>query len=335
MTQNTLQRIPEWFKLKHECSAIKSIKEQIKQVAPTSCTVLVVGETGVGKGFAAYRVFAKSNRTDHPLVHINCATPPETQVEAELFGYHKKPLLGHSEPVLEQLEQLAGGSIIIDEISELSEETQAYFLEVLELIEQAGADREDSTYDVRFIVTSQYDLKRLVEEGKFNKRLYYHLNVFTIFLPPIRNRGEEKIEIATLLLLKLASKHNKNISHFDDKALEFIRQYTWPGNYREMRNTIERAVILASDPIISALHLQLPQQPISESAELSKGSVSRTEGVQEMSLEDYFRHFVLEHQEQMNETELAQKLGISRKCLWERRQKFGIPRKKVSSPTQH
>jgi len=318
-----------------ECDAIKTICRQIRQIAPTPCTVLVSGETGTGKSLFAKRIYELSNRTEQPLIHINCATPPETTVEAEVLGYHKKSLTGHSEPSLEHLTDLNGGTFLIDEISELPPESQAHFLEVLEIIEKHNNTPGLPSIDIRLIVTTQNDLRQLVEENKFNKRLFYHLNVFAIDIPPLRERGSDKINIAETLLKQFCTKYNKSLRGFTPDAIQAIDQYQWPGNYRELSNIIERAVVMATGHQVSA-DLMLLDKEISNNASHKPSNQdtsglaepSKAETSQNLSLEDYFQHFVLEHQDFMTETELAQKLGISRKCLWERRQKLGIPKRK-------
>jgi len=318
-----------------ECDAIKSICLQIQQIAPTNCTVLISGTTGSGKGLVAQNIFDLSGRTEENFVHINCTTPPETPIEAEIFGYHRNSLQSHHEPSLEQLKAMSGGTLMIDEISELAPECQAYFLEVLELIERHNMSSDD-TIDVRLIVTTQHDLKTLAQQNSFNQRLYYHLNIFTIVIPPLRDRGADKIKIAEKLLTQACRKYGKNIHGFSPEAIAAINDYHWPGNYRELRNTIERAVVLAQCEYLNAdqLVLESPQPQASpKPIALAPAETAATSSEPDMSLEDYFQHYVLDHQEQMSETELAKKLGISRKCLWERRQKYGIPRKKNGAPS--
>ncbi len=318
-----------------ECDAIKTICRQIRQIAPTTCTVLVVGETGTGKSLFAQRIFELSDRTEKPLIYINCATPPETKVEAEILGYHKKTLTGHSEPNLEHLTAVNGATLLIDEISELSNDAQANLLEVLELVEKINASGDQTPIDTRLIVTTQDDLRSLVHNNKFNKRLFYHLNVFTIDIPPLRDRGSDKIRIAETLLEQACKKYNKAAGVFTTDAIRQINDYHWPGNYRELSNIIERAVLLSEDNKISAEQMNLEKE-IGTSGEQPQDNSGlaepvRPENNQDLSMEDYFKHFVLEHQDQMTETELAQKLGISRKCLWERRQRLGIPKRKAAA----
>ena len=317
-----------------ECDAIKSICQQISQIAPTNCTVLISGSTGSGKGLVAQNLFDLSGRTDEKFIHINCATPPETAIEAEIFGHHRQSLLAHHEPSLNQLKAMTGGTLLIDEISELAPECQAYFLEVLELIERHNMNTEEPI-DVRLIVTTQHDLKSLAQQNSFNQRLYYHLNIFTIAIPPLRDRGADKTKIAEKLLKQACKKYAKNIQGFSIDAIVAINDYHWPGNYRELRNTIERAVVLAQSERLNADQLVLENTPrIIEPSTQPLASITAKKinsEDPELSLEDYFQHYVLDHQEHMTETELAKKLGISRKCLWERRQKYGLPRKKSSS----
>jgi len=313
-----------------ECDAIKSICQQIQQIAPTNCTVLISGTTGSGKGLVAQNIFDLSGRTEESFVHINCTTPPETPIEAEIFGHHRKSLLSHHEPSLDQIKAMNGGTLMIDEISELAPECQAYFLEVLELIERHNMSSDD-TIDVRLIVTTQHDLKTLAQQNRFNQRLYYHLNIFTIVIPPLRDRGTDKIKIAEKLLTQACRKYGKNIRGFAPDAITAINDYHWPGNYRELRNTIERAVVLTQCEYLNADQLVLespPLQAVPTTVTPTPAEAAPASDEPDMSLEDYFQHYVLDHQDNMSETELAKKLGISRKCLWERRQKYGIPRKK-------
>jgi len=317
-----------------ECEAIRIVQRQIRQIAPTDCTVLVVGETGTGKGVTARYIHEQSQRAGDPIVYINCATPAESRLEAELIGENKDAQGVISQPYLQHLLQINGQTLLVDEISELSLEGQANFLEALELIEKSNMG--PTPIDIRLIVTSQFDLKELVRKNKFNKRLYYHLNLFNLQLPPLRERGLDKINIANHLINESCQKYNKTSLTLTPEAMQAIDTHRWPGNFREMRNTIERAVVMADTDTIGPDLLVLDSEPFDELPE-APAAVASTAPIalpdaqptsNDMSLEDYFQHFVLAHQDHMNETELAQKLGISRKCLWERRQRLGIPRKK-------
>lgn len=318
-----------------KCDAMRIIRNHIDQVAPTNCTVLVIGEVGVGKSLIARRIHGLSLRNKRPLIHLSCATLAETGIDAELFGIHKKALSGYGQLSLDHLRELGGSTLLLDQIEALTKEQQAYLLEALEAIERLNDSSVSREIDLRLIVTAGHDLKQLVGKKQFNKRLYYHLSAFTIRIPPLRERGEDILEIARNLLQEEADRYGKESLSFSGCAVSAIEGCQWPGNYRELNNAIERAVVICGSKKITAQMLMLDQNmvearddsPLSgvheKLAEPSRGNVS-----EDLSLEDYFQHFVLEHQGSMTETELAQKLGISRKCLWERRQKYGIAKRK-------
>jgi DNA-binding NtrC family response regulator len=174
--------------------------------------------------------------------------------------------------------------------------------------------------DVRVVAATHRDLKRAVSQGEFRDDLYFRLRVVELQLPPLRERGDDILELAQFMLDKACRQLNKPAMQLDPGALKLIRQHNWPGNVRELENAMERAVILSEAGSISAEQLGL--EPL-----LKAGSGNGAD----LSLEDYFRQFVLEHQDHMTETELARRLGISRKALWERRQRFALPRARKGS----
>jgi len=193
-------------------------------------------------------------------------------------------------------------------------------------------------------------LKSLAEQGEFRQDLFYRINVMRLTLPPLRERGKDILEIAEVLLQRRCEELDKPALYFSPKAIQAITTYTWPGNVRELENVIERAVILCETEEIDNDMLDIDLELVNvnqlrTSKDLSLSVVGdyapskpqpltmSADPAEDLSLEDYFQRFVLEHQDSMSETELAQKLGVSRKCLWERRQRFGIPRKKSSAKT--
>ena len=319
--------------IRGQSSAIKDVCDRAQQIAATDRTVLIIGETGTGKGLIAQKVYHQSNRKDKPLIRINCATPPDTPLKCDLLGISKEDYQASTSAAINNLRGLAGATLLIDEISELSTESQAHLLEVLEWIENENSFSGKDKIDIRLIITSQHDLKNLAEMGRFNKRLYYHISLFTLSIPPLRKRGEDKQRIAEHLLEETCAKYNLSNKTFSKDAIQAINDHSWPGNYRELRNTVERAALLTQGNEITTRDLELDiiagLKENDEERYPQKLAESDTTNVEQgLSLEDYFQHFVLENQENMTETELAQKLGISRKCLWERRQRYSIPRRK-------
>lgn len=304
-----------------DCEAMQRVFERIRKVAPTDTSVLILGESGTGKELVARSVHDRSTRADGPLIAVNCAAIPESLIEAELFGHEKGAFTGAHGARRGLVETASGGTLFLDEIGELPLAAQARLLRVLQEgeIRRVGASHPIRV-DIRLVAATHRDLSRMVEERTFREDLYFRIHVMEIRLPPLRERGEDLPELARFLLMKACRRLNRPPLRFSEEAMAQIRQYYWPGNVREMENAIERAVILADSTTVTADLLALPQS--------ERESVSHA---LDLSLEDYFREFVLEHQDEFTETELARKLGISRKALWERRQRLGIPRPKNAS----
>jgi len=189
--------------------------------------------------------------------------------------------------------------------------------------------------DVRLIAATHRNLKELAAKAEFREDLYYRLNVLELHLPPLRDRGNDVLELAEFMLERSCGKMNKGQMKFGNEARQAILQYQWPGNVRELENAVERAVILADSNTITPDNMAIdvsPDRYVSQTLKdnlIDDSPLSEPENQEDLSLDDYFVHFVLENEDTMNETDLARKLGISRKCLWERRQRLGIPRKKA------
>jgi len=307
-----------------ECAAMREAFERIRRVAPTDTTVLVLGESGTGKELAARAVHENSLRADAPIITVNCAAIPEGLIESELFGHEKGAFTGAVDTRQGLIEMADGGTLFLDEIGELSASTQARLLRVLQQgeIRRVGADR-DRKVDIRLVAATHRDLRQLVAEQRFREDLYFRLRVMEVVLPPLRDRGDDIPQLADYLLGKTCARLNRAPMAFAEDAVAALRGYRWPGNVREMENAIERAVILSDGSQVRAADLALG--PV-ESTPPPQAADAPGSGGQ--SLEDYFRQFVLEHQESLTETELARRLGISRKALWERRQRFDLPRPK-------
>jgi transcriptional regulator with PAS, ATPase and Fis domain len=270
-------------------------------------------------------VHENSLRRDAPIITVNCAAIPEGLIESELFGHAKGAFTGAVEARQGLIEMADGGTLFLDEIGELSLQTQARLLRVLQQgeIRRVGADH-DRQEDIRLVAATHRDLRQLVDAQQFREDLYFRLRVMEIMLPPVRERGPDIDALADFLLAKTCRRLNRQPLSFADDARTAMRDYPWPGNVREMENAIERAVILSDDGPLRADALALgPAQ-----APPAAASRVAVEPCGDQSLEAYFRSFVLAHQDELTETELAKRLGISRKALWERRQRFDLPRPK-------
>jgi DNA-binding NtrC family response regulator len=320
------------------CPPMQDLYSKIRKVAPTDSNVLIQGESGTGKELVARALHNLSRRAKAPMISVNCAAIPETLIESELFGHEKGAFTGASAGRAGLVEAADGGTLFLDEIGELPLEAQARLLRVLQEgeIRRVGSVQSQKV-DVRLIAATHRDLKGLAKIGQFREDLYYRLHVIALKLPALRERGPDVNEIAHAFLARQSAKIGRTDLKFAPDAEQAIRHYSWPGNVRELENAVERAVILSESPDISAdllgIDIELSDIDVEEFIGLApqqpSGSSTAHEPTEDLSLEDYFQHFVLEHQDHMTETELARKLGVSRKCLWERRQRLGIPRRKT------
>ncbi len=323
------------------CAAMQEMYSKIRKVAPTDSNVLIQGESGTGKELVARALHNLSRRAKAPLISVNCAAIPESLIESELFGHEKGAFTGASAGRAGLVEAADGGTLFLDEIGELPLEAQARLLRVLQEgeIRRVGSVQSQKV-DVRLIAATHRDLKSLSKIGQFREDLYYRLHVIALKLPALRERGADVSEIARAFLVRQSTRQGRPELSFAADAEQAIRHYPWPGNVRELENAIERAVILCEGNSISAelLGIDIELDDLEDDftglpAQSSGLGHEPSEPTEDLSLEDYFQHFVLEHQDHMTETELARKLGISRKCLWERRQRLGIPRRKSSGAT--
>ncbi|UTW45067.1 sigma-54-dependent Fis family transcriptional regulator [bacterium SCSIO 12696] len=311
-----------------DSAPMQQLFDIIGKVAPTDATVLICGETGTGKELVAKAIHQQSSRNQQPLICVNCAAIPETLIEAELFGYEKGAFTGASEARTGLVAAAHGGTLFLDEIGELPAEAQARLLRVLQEGEVRPIGSVSSRkVDVRLLAATHRNLKQLCQQGKFREDLYYRIDVVNLSVPALRHRDRDILKIAHYLLDKFSRKFHKTGQALSPEAADTIANHSWPGNVRQLENALQRAVILCnSGEAIEASLLGLDASGENHSSGRETNSACE-DSEQSMSLEDYFTRFVMEHQDSMSETQLAQKLGISRKCLWERRQKLGIPRR--------
>lgn len=319
-----------------DCQAMQAVYSRIRKSAPADVTVLIQGESGTGKELVARAIHRQSQRAQAPLICVNCAAIPETLIESELFGHEKGAFTGASAARTGLVEAADGGTLFLDEIGELPLDAQARLLRVLQEGEIRKIGSVETRYvNVRLIAATHRDLHALSKSGEFRLDLYYRLNVMQIDLPPLREREDDILEIADTLLANACKRHQREGLKLSRSARREIRDCLWPGNVRELENALERGVILAEGHLIHPGDLGIGlsstgriRSPTAAPSPHTPPAPETQDYEVDLSLEDYFQHFVLEHQDQMSETELAQKLGISRKNLWERRQRLGIPRKK-------
>ena len=232
---------------------MKDVLQSTERVAKTDATVLVLGESGVGKELVARYVHENSERVDKPFIAVNCAALPENLLESELFGYEKGAFTGASSRKFGKFELADKGTILLDEVTEMDFRLQAKLLRVLQEreVEVVGA-KFPKKVDVRIIATTNRNLAQYVEEGKFREDLYYRLNVFPIHVPPLRDRKEDIPPLVAYFL----KKHSKGMDvRIEEGAMELLKQKSWKGNVRELENTIARACILSNYSLIKTAHL--------------------------------------------------------------------------------
>ncbi|MDH5354308.1 MAG: sigma-54 dependent transcriptional regulator [Gammaproteobacteria bacterium] len=304
------------------CEAMNEVLDRINRVAPTNATVLIFGETGTGKELVARAIHAQSERRKQPLISVNCGAFSENLIESELFGHEKGAFTGAMQTKKGLIEAASGGTLFLDEIGELPLEAQASLLRVLQEneIRRVGSSKTISV-DVRILVATHKNLKRMVDDKLFRDDLYYRLNVFELNLPPLRERGRDISKLADKILTKMSNRIHRREMIFSDAAYARMLEYIWPGNVRELENIIERAIILCRGHCIDADDLGL-------SNSIKGQNLPTYELDNKLSLDDYFVSFVKRFQSEYNETELAGMLGISRKNLWERRQRLEVPARK-------
>jgi DNA-binding NtrC family response regulator len=242
-----------------ESPAMKRMIATLKKFAQTDSTILITGETGTGKSFLSGAVHYNSRRRSRPFIKINCANLPETLLESELFGHEKGSFTGANKTRVGRLEQAREGTVFLDEIGEMSGSLQAKLLRVLEekSFERVGGNRTIHS-DVRIIAATNRRPEDQVTEGNFREDLYYRLNVLRVHLPPLRERDECVVPLAEYLLSKICRNLKKKIDGFTPEVIAAFARYSWPGNIRQLANTIERAAILEDTGQIRMQHIILP-----------------------------------------------------------------------------
>ncbi|MBI5344841.1 MAG: sigma-54-dependent Fis family transcriptional regulator [Deltaproteobacteria bacterium] len=239
-------------RVKGSSPPMRRVFEQIEMIAPTNMTVVLQGESGAGKEVIARMIHLKSRRKDGPFIAIDCGAMPETLVESELFGYEKGAFTGAGERKEGLFELASGGTLFLDETTNIANSVQAKLLRAIQerSVRRLGG-KKDIDIDVRIVVATNSDFNELVRLGRFRSDLYFRLNEFAINVPPLRERTEDILPLAELFIEEANVELGKNVKGLSEEAMEVLKGYDWPGNIREMRNLVRRAVLAASSDYIS------------------------------------------------------------------------------------
>jgi two-component system response regulator HydG len=304
-------------------TAMTKLLETVAQVAPSEATVLVTGESGTGKEVIAGAIHYNSPRREGPFIKINCAAIPETLLESELFGHEKGSFTGADRRKEGKFRQANGGSLFLDEVSEMSLGMQVKLLRVLQEREITRVGGEEVIrVNVRVITATNRDLLLEIDAGRFRQDLFYRLNVVTLHVPPLRERKDDIPPLAEHFMKMFAEKNRKNVKGFTPQAMDRLLRYDWPGNVRELMNTVERGVVLTRSEYIDEGELTpiLLGRPIEE-GQTPAGGVA---GVS--SLEVLEKATILKTLEQTggNKSEAARRLGITRRTLHQKLKKYGM-----------
>ncbi|RDI92694.1 sigma-54 dependent transcriptional regulator [Thermosipho africanus Ob7] len=296
-------------------------KEQAKKVAKTPATVLLRGESGTGKELFAHAIHNASNRSDKPFVTVNCAAIPENMLEVELFGYVEDAFMGTKGEKVGLIEEADGGTLFLDEIGKMPLSLQAKIVRFIENGEfiPVGSNRIKKV-NVRIIASTNMDLEQMLKRREFLSELYYRLNVFPIFIPPLRERKEDIDELANHFVKKISNQYRRNITKITDNAISYLKSYDWPGNVRELENVIGRAIINMSitENILDKRHFP--------TLFLENTNQTKYEGSLKSLVEDFERKVIeaalRENKGDRNLT--AKKLGISLRTLYYKMEKYGL-----------
>jgi DNA-binding NtrC family response regulator len=295
------------------------IFETLEKVIPTKSNILILGESGTGKGLIAELIHCNSPRRDKPFISINCSAIPEGLLESELFGYKKGAFTGAVSDKLGLIPLAHEGTLFLDEIGDMPPNLQAKLLKVLETGEvQPLGDTRLKTVDIRIISATNVDIEKRIKEGSFREDLYWRLNVIEIKIPPLRERKDDIEMLAQHFIDKFARGHNKTIKGLDQQAISLLLKYSWPGNVRELANVMERAVVLAQDSRITARDLPDKLRKDAEPIEIS--STLKT------YLSDYEKNLLIKlyHAHNKDKEETANALGIDLATLYRKFKKYGI-----------
>ena len=330
---NTTYRLgdPEETKTTSNSPAMHQVLQLARKVSASDATVLILGETGTGKEVISTAIHNWSKRSDKPMIKVNCGAIPDNLLESELFGYEKGAFTGAASSKPGRFEFADGGTIFLDEIGDIAPQLQVKLLRVLQerTFERLGGIRPVSV-DVRVIAATNKDLKEAVRKGEFREDLYYRLNVVPINLPPLRERKEDIGNLVNTFLRSAAGISGGTIKEMSPEAMEYLMNYNWPGNIRELENIVERCVVITESNVIDAD--SLPQEILSYngqsegSSSSSRVSSDSSEPLLNSAIDDREKEVIIKalKEHDGNKTKTALALGISRRSLHRKIQKYEI-----------
>src|SRR5579884_2727095 len=305
-------------------AAMQEIFATVSRVAPTRATVLLCGESGVGKDMIARAIHHHSPRKDKPFVKINCTAIPENLMESELFGYEKGAFTGANTTKPGKFEQADTGTVFLDEIGDVPGSIQVKLLRILQEreFERLGSNKTRHI-DVRVLAATNVDLRAALEQGTFREDLYYRLNVMPMNIPPLRERKEDIPYLAEHLVRKLSNDLGSPVQSIAEDAIARLLEYHWPGNVRELENVLERSMVLASGPTLHAADIRLDTAPRAPREPVAGGSFNLPEG---MTLDSYEQAIIREALNKAggNKSQAARLLGLTRNALRYRLTQMGI-----------
>lgn len=326
------------YEIVGESPALRKVLEAVKRAAPTNATVMLLGESGVGKELVARTIHRNSSRAGQRFVQVNCAAIPEELIESELFGHEKGSFTGATEKQIGKFEQADRGTIFLDEVADMSQKTQAKVLRVLQEqeVERLGSARTIKV-DVRVIGATNKNLEEAIQRGEFREDLYFRLNVIPIVVPPLRERREDIPQLVRHFAKQIAEEHNLKPRKFDPRAMEALQRYRWRGNIRELRNTIERVMIMAPADVVRPEDLpqevlsDVPSRPIPADSSASAAAAASpiaaaAAGTLREFKESAERAFLVEklRENAWNISKTAEVLDTPRSNLYKKLEQYGI-----------
>jgi transcriptional regulator with GAF, ATPase, and Fis domain len=296
--------------------SMQEVFRKVQKVAPTDISVLITGETGTGKELIAREIHTRSARASGPFVVINCGAIPENLMESEMFGHVRGAFTGAVATRQGKFQAANGGTLFLDEVGELPLPLQVKLLRALQerVVTKVGESKPEKV-DIRVVAATNRDLEEEIKKGTFREDLYYRLNVVNVFLPPLRERGDDILVIAKYLLNKYATELGSNVRGFTPNALIAIRKYDWPGNVRQLENRIKKALVLCDQSLIGPEDLDLTQEQMQPILPLDKAK------------EDFQRRYILEVLERNNgnRTKTARDLGVDPRTIFRYLEREGGP----------